>query len=209
MNSKTDLYHRFQQEGWQRAAAAYDSAWRGLTRPFALDLVRTAGVTRGTRLLDLACGPGYAAEAAFERGAIPLGVDFSSEMIRMAKQRLPLIRFCEGDARALEFPDHSFDAVVMNFGLPHMSDPGTVLREARRVLKPVPWYSNPKPASGKYRPPPFCLKRNSMPGSGPRLFSGHSDPRFSWPSKRKLKGPCWPIGPGPALPFPLPPISLR
>lgn len=136
MNSETDLYHRFQQEGWQRAAAVYDSAWRGLTRPFALDLVRAAGITRGTRLLDLACGPGYAAEAAFERGAIPLGVDFSSEMIRRAKQRLPLIRFCEGDARALEFPDHSFDAVVMNFGLPHMSDPGTVLREARRVLKP-------------------------------------------------------------------------
>jgi SAM-dependent methyltransferase len=136
MNSKTDLYHRFQQEGWQRAAAAYDSAWRGLTRPFALDLVRAAGVTRGTRLLDLACGPGYAAEAAFERGAIPLGVDFSSEMIRMAKLRLPLIRFCEGDAQALEFQEHSFDAVIMNFGLPHVSDPGVVLREARRVLKP-------------------------------------------------------------------------
>jgi len=136
MNSKTDLYHRFQQEGWQLAAAAYDAFWKDLTRPFALDLVRAAGVTRGTRLLDLACGPGYASEAAFERGAIPLGVDFSSEMIRRAKQRLPLIRFCEGDARALEFQDNSFDAVVMNFGLPHVSDPGAVLREARRVLKP-------------------------------------------------------------------------
>jgi SAM-dependent methyltransferase len=135
MNSKKDEYHRFQQEGWQRAAAAYHSAWKDLTRPFALHLIEAAGVARGTRLLDLACGPGYASEIALKSGAVPTGVDFSSEMIRIAEKRLPGIRFYEGNAQAMAFEDHYFDAVVMNFGLPHMSDPGSVFPEVKRVLK--------------------------------------------------------------------------
>ena len=73
MNSKRDNYHRFQQEGWQRTAAAYDSAWKELTRPFARHLIHGLGNIEGIHLLDVACGPGYAAEAAFALGAIPAG----------------------------------------------------------------------------------------------------------------------------------------
>ncbi|MBC8441761.1 MAG: class I SAM-dependent methyltransferase [Deltaproteobacteria bacterium] len=50
----------------------------------------------------MACGPGYAGEAAFALGAIPTGLDFSSEMIQIAKNRNPLIEFHEGDAQNLD-----------------------------------------------------------------------------------------------------------
>src|SRR6185295_299571 len=49
---------------------------------------------------------------------------------------LPALTFQEGDAEALPFDAASFDAVVMNFGLLHLSRPDTALAEAFRVLRP-------------------------------------------------------------------------
>ena len=65
-----------------------------------------------------------------------VGVDFSSEMVREAQQRYPGITFEEGDAEQLPFPDASFDAVVLNFGMLHLGRPERALSEAHRVLRP-------------------------------------------------------------------------
>jgi ubiquinone/menaquinone biosynthesis C-methylase UbiE len=86
------------------------------------------------RVLDLACGPGFVSAAVAERGAQPVGLDFSSAMIGLACAGHPSIRFEEGDAEALPFADGSFDAVIGNFGIHHVPDPVRALREAHRVL---------------------------------------------------------------------------
>src|SRR5947199_10446404 len=112
-------YARFQRDGWQRVAGKYENAWAGLTRLFIADLLDAAGVTRGQRVLDVACGPGYVAEAVRDRGATPAGVDISSEMIRIACERNPDIEFRVGDAVALDFDPAQFDAVISNFGVIH------------------------------------------------------------------------------------------
>jgi len=140
MISTPDIFHQFELKGWQSIAERYDSAWSGLVRPFIPSLLSAARVASGTRLLDVACGPGYVDEAASTLGAIPIGLDFSSEMIRIAKKRNPLIEFLEGDAQALCLNENSFDAVVMNFGLLHLSSPKTALAEAYRVIRPGGWY---------------------------------------------------------------------
>ena len=87
-------------------------------------------------MLDVACGPGYAAAAGSARGAVAIGVDFSSEMVEEARGRYPGIEFREGDAEQLSFPDSTFDAVVLNFGMLHLGRPEQALREAHRVLQP-------------------------------------------------------------------------
>jgi len=133
-------YHKFQQAGWQRIAHRYDLAWRNLVQPFIPHLLEAAKIKYGTRMLDVACGPGYAGEAAYALGAIPTGLDFSSEMIQIAKNRNPLIEFHEGDAQNLDFEDNFFDSVVMNFGLLHLSRPETAFSEACRVVRPGGWY---------------------------------------------------------------------
>ena len=56
-------------------------------------------------------------------------------MVAEARQRHPDVMFAEGDAERLAFPDSSFDAVVMNFGLLHLSNPESALAEAHRVLR--------------------------------------------------------------------------
>ena len=128
-------YARFQREGWQRVAGRYETAWSGVTRLFIPDLLDAARITRGQRVLDAACGPGYVAEAARERGATPTGIDFSSEMIRLARARNRDIDFRVGDAQALDFADGEFDAVVVNFGVLHLSNPAAAFAEARRTLR--------------------------------------------------------------------------
>jgi ubiquinone/menaquinone biosynthesis C-methylase UbiE len=134
VGSVVNEFAEFEHESWQRVAEKYDEAWSGLTRSFIPALLCAVNIRNGVRVLDLACGPGYVAAAAEAAGAVPIGVDFSSEMVRLARKQNPHIEFREGDAHALEFPDGSFDVVMINFGLLHMADPQKVIRECARVL---------------------------------------------------------------------------
>ena len=128
-------FHEFEQTGWQRAAAFYEDAFGGLTSQTAEAVLDAVEAARGTRLLDVACGPGFIAGAAARRGAAVTGLDFSPAMIAAARQRFPTLAFRDGDAQALPFDAGSFDAVVMNFGLLHLARPDTALAEAHRVLR--------------------------------------------------------------------------
>jgi len=125
----------FEYAGWRVAASCYDG-FAGATALFVEPLLEAAEVKLGTRLLDVACGPGVAAAQAAARGARVEGVDFSPEMIGEARGRHPAIAFETGDAEALPFPDASFDAVVANFGIHHVERPERAIAQARRVLVP-------------------------------------------------------------------------
>ena len=128
-------YARFQRDGWTRVAHKYEVAWAGLTRLFIPDLLDCARIAARQHVLDVACGPGYVAEAVRDRGAVPAGVDISPEMIQIARERNPDIDFRVADALALGVEPH-FHAVVSNFGVIHTPDYAAAFAEARRVLLP-------------------------------------------------------------------------
>jgi SAM-dependent methyltransferase len=130
-----DAFWEFERDGWERAAARYEECWTD-TLLFVEPLLDAAGVRAGSRLLDLACGPGLVSQAAAARGARPVGLDVAAAMVERARLRCPEWTFVEGDAQRLEFADGSFDAVTMNFGILHLSEPDVALAEARRVLAP-------------------------------------------------------------------------
>jgi len=134
--SGQDEFSRFMRDSWDRAADRYEGAWSALTGLFIEPLLDAARVGSGMRALDVACGPGYVASAALKRGAIPAGVDVSARMIALARRGFPGIEFQVGEAESLPFGPASFDRVVMNFGVLHMTDPIRALGEARRVLTP-------------------------------------------------------------------------
>ena len=131
-----EAVHAFEHAGWQHAAAEYDATFARATAPFVEALLDAAGVTAGTKVLDVCCGTGLVTAAATVRGAMPIGLDFSSAMLKQARQSHPELQFDEGDAAALPYADGSFDAVVSNFGVHHVSRPDKALAEARRVLRP-------------------------------------------------------------------------
>jgi SAM-dependent methyltransferase len=126
----------FEHRGWEQAAARYEATFARATAEFLAPLLDAAAVGAGSRVLDLACGPGLAAAAAARRAALPVGVDFCAAMLARARAAHRAIRFEEADAEALPFAEGSFDAIVSNFGVHHFPDPVRALGEARRVLRP-------------------------------------------------------------------------
>lgn len=131
----TDAIREFEHAAWERAAHAYEASFATATRPFIPGLLDAALVGAGMSVLDVACGPGFVAAGAAERGATVRGLDFSAAMVGLARARHPGIAFDQGDAAALPYPDGGFDAVVSNFGIHHVPRPILALRQAHRVLR--------------------------------------------------------------------------
>jgi len=128
-------FSKLEHDGWDRVAHKYNDVWSHLTRQFIEPLLNAADVKAGMKVLDIACGPGYVSKSISLREAESIGVDFSENMITLAKQLYPDLKFELGDAQQLAFPDEAFDRVVMNFGILHLSEPDKAIAEAFRVLK--------------------------------------------------------------------------
>jgi ubiquinone/menaquinone biosynthesis C-methylase UbiE len=111
-----------------------------LFRPWAGPLLDDVKLTRGDRLLDIACGTGIVARVARERlgdAATVVGVDASAGMLGVARRVAPAIDWREGDAGALPLGDNErFDAVVCQQGLQFFPDRAAAAREMRRALEP-------------------------------------------------------------------------
>lgn len=98
-------FRQIEHAGWQRLAAGYDQYFRDLAAQMIDSILDAAAVVPGKRVLDLCCGPGHVAARAKERGASPVGVDYSAQMVGLAQRGHPDISFREGDAEAYERDD--------------------------------------------------------------------------------------------------------
>lgn len=132
-----DAFAAWERENWERRAAAYAADVGVLTTGAVGALLDAAGVGAGTRVLDVATGPGFVAEAALARGAEVEAVDQSAAMAAIARQRVPGLTVYEAPAEALGRPDAAYDAVVAGFLLNHLARPEVGVRELVRVLAPL------------------------------------------------------------------------
>jgi demethylmenaquinone methyltransferase/2-methoxy-6-polyprenyl-1,4-benzoquinol methylase len=125
---------------FDRIAPVYDAMNRVMTGGLDLRwrrLAAAAVVRPGDRVLDAACGTGDLALAAAEAGAGEVvGLDFSPRMLERARSKSSAIEWVHGDLLALPFPDGSFDAATVGFGVRNVADLERSLRELRRVLRP-------------------------------------------------------------------------
>jgi demethylmenaquinone methyltransferase/2-methoxy-6-polyprenyl-1,4-benzoquinol methylase len=108
--------------------AGLDGRWRRLTA--------RAVVHDGDRVLDACCGTGDLALAVQAEGGRATGLDFSERMLERARRKSSEVEWVEGDLLELPFPDASFDAVTVGFGVRNVEELGAALRELRRVLRP-------------------------------------------------------------------------
>jgi len=130
-------FARLERDAWSdpSVTAAYAEKFAEISTPSAGAVVEVASVRMGCSVLDVACGPGVAAAAALERGAFPVGLDFSRSMLEIARRRVPGVPFVRGSASRLPFRSRSFDYVVCNLGLLHFPDPERAIMESGRVLR--------------------------------------------------------------------------
>jgi ubiquinone/menaquinone biosynthesis C-methylase UbiE len=129
------------RRAWDAIAAGYDRFVTPTHMSLAGQGLAFAGVTRGTRFLDVAAGSGALSIPAARLGAQVLATDLSSAMLeqlhaRAASERLANIETRVMDGHALELPDASFDVVGSQFGVMLFPDMQRALREMARVARP-------------------------------------------------------------------------
>ncbi|MCA1722545.1 MAG: methyltransferase domain-containing protein, partial [Actinobacteria bacterium] len=129
-----DAFAAWERSSWETRAAAYAADVGVLTRGAIAALLGAAGVSEGSRVLDVATGPGFVGQAALDRGAVVIAVDQSEAMVEIARRVLPDVR--QASAEDLGLPDASFDAVVGGFLLNHLARPEVGVAELVRVLAP-------------------------------------------------------------------------
>lgn len=90
-------------------------------------------------VVDLGCGDGVLAELVAERANSVTCVDISATVIAAARKRLQSfanVRFVEADMHALPLVSAQYDHVFLMHALAYTRDPGRVLQEAARLLRP-------------------------------------------------------------------------
>ncbi len=103
-------------------------------------LVASARLKGDERVLDIATGPGYIAEAFAKAAREVIGVDLTAAMLAIGEERtkergISNVSFRIGDVQALPFEAGQFDVVVSRLALHHMQGPGLVVREMSRVCR--------------------------------------------------------------------------
>ena len=104
-----------------------DRLWRKRTR-------RRLDLAPGDKVHDLAAGTAVSTVELSDSGAWCVACDFSKGMLAAGAHR-DVPKVC-GDGMNLPFPDNTFDAVTISFGLRNIVDPAAGLREMARVTKP-------------------------------------------------------------------------
>ncbi len=102
-----------------------DVGWRRRT-------VAALGLSPGSVVLDLACGTGDLCRCLQRQSLRPIGVDFSSGMLRAATTAAPLVN---ADVLSLPIANASADGVVSGFALRNFVDLDRFFREVGRVVR--------------------------------------------------------------------------
>lgn len=110
----------------------------GLHKLIKRDCLKALDIKPHSKILDACCGTGDLTD--FIKQIEPLaditGVDFSENMLKVARKRLPAVEFIETDITNTGFDENTFDFVIMGFGLRNVANPEKALNEIYRILKP-------------------------------------------------------------------------
>jgi ubiquinone/menaquinone biosynthesis C-methylase UbiE len=133
--AKTEVSGVFDRMASYYAAERGQSPWFQAQLKIVLEmLARERGL-----ILDIGCAAGAEFEPLRARGFQIVGLDYSTEMLRLAQQRFGAsdgVHLCRADAEALPFPDASFDHVVCLGVFEYLSAYDRCLEEIRRILRP-------------------------------------------------------------------------
>jgi SAM-dependent methyltransferase len=201
-------YKQTTRAQWQDAAEAWYrweptlSAWLGSATEMMLDM---AGITAGSRVLDVAAGAGEQTIRAARRvrpGGYVVATDIAPNILACAEDAVRQVGLTNVETRvmdgeSLELEEGAFDAVISRVGLIYFPDQHKALTGMHRVLKPggtiaAIVYSTPENNRFFSIPVSIIRRRAQLPpplpgqprGSGGSVPNG-GVPRYSDPPRRR------------------------
>jgi SAM-dependent methyltransferase len=126
------------RRGFESGSETYERARPEYPAAAVECIVATAGIARGTRVLDLAAGTGKLTRPLRASGANCVALEPSAAMRKVFKQVLPTVPLIAGTAESIPAATGSMDAVVVGQAF-HWFDPRRSLAEIARVLHPAGW----------------------------------------------------------------------
>lgn len=110
------------------------AAW---TKPLRDFLIDQAGLSGARQVLEVGCGTGaLLSEMGLRFGRVIFGLDINPEHLAQAALLTPQPRLTQADARALPFPNNSFDVTFCHFLLLWIPKPLQVIQEMARLTRP-------------------------------------------------------------------------
>ncbi len=124
----------------QSAAEIYETFFvPALFGQWPTRVLEAAGLEPYDEVLDVGCGTGVLARAAFRRlagtGSVT-GLDLNTNMLALAETMPEAVVWHEGSAENLPFGDNTYDRVVSQFALMFFTDQRRALEEMVRVARP-------------------------------------------------------------------------
>jgi ubiquinone/menaquinone biosynthesis C-methylase UbiE len=91
----------------------------------------------GSNILDVGCGPGQFSKYMISKGFTVEGIDFTKEMIKIAKEKVPEGKFKYMDMRDLDYKSESFEGMLVAYSLIHIPSKEIyeTLKGFKRILK--------------------------------------------------------------------------
>jgi ubiquinone/menaquinone biosynthesis C-methylase UbiE len=134
-------HHNYEQESekfYDNIAQHFDHSFDGfLASFFKKFIVKHLEFQENASILDMGCANGtLLAMLGEEKKIVGAGLDISSEMVKIARQRHPEFEFKQGSAENVPFSDHNFDVIICSASFHHFPHPNRFLSEAGRLLKP-------------------------------------------------------------------------
>jgi ubiquinone/menaquinone biosynthesis C-methylase UbiE len=124
------------RQAYQDWAATYDDEINPSIDLEQAKVVRLMNIEKKDEILDVGCGTGRYAQLFAKQGAHVTGMDFSPNMLKMAKSKVKNASFRQADiTKRFPFQDKKFDKIICSLVVSHIKHPYSMLSEMKRVIK--------------------------------------------------------------------------
>lgn len=129
---------RYVEDTYEIIARAYSEEFFDDKSDLPLINLLADSLRANATILDLGCGPGQFTSYLHEKGYLVEGIDNSTQMLQIAREKVPTGKFKKMDMRKLDYPNDMFDGVLAAYSLIHIptKELNGVIDEIKRVLKP-------------------------------------------------------------------------
>ena len=125
-------YQKARMAHWDQVARSIAAGWNGSGAFYQKQLAHYYSllISPGRRVLEIGCGTGDLLAAV--NPSVGVGVDFSREMIKQAREKYPQLGFIEADAHEVAF-NGKFDVIVLSDLVNDLWDVQTVFKQLRSL----------------------------------------------------------------------------